>query len=176
MLKSPLLNIVVSSGIIYIFITIAIRIFGKKELSQLSVLDLVFVLLISNAVQNAMVGSDSSLLGGIVAATTLFVLNSFFKYILFRSKRMTHLLEGEPLILVSNGKVNDKNIRKLQITFDELLETIREHGVADIREVNLAIFEVDGNISIQSNDYQKRSVKTIMTGRKHKKKSSSVFS
>jgi uncharacterized membrane protein YcaP (DUF421 family) len=173
MLTNPYLNIIISSGIIYLFITIAIRIFGKKELSQLSVLDLVFVLLISNAVQNAMVGSDSSLLGGIIAATTLFALNFIFKYVLFRSKRLTHILEGEPIILVSHGKVHDKNLLKLQITFDELLEAIREHGVGDIKEVDLAIMEVDGNISIQSNDYKKRSVKTMSTGKKNKRKRTS---
>ena len=175
MLKNPYINILVSSAVIYLFIIVAIRIFGKKELSQLSVMDLVFVLLISNAVQNAMVGSDSSLLGGLLAATTLFILNYIFKYALFRSKRFSELLEGEPLILISHGRVQDKNLRKLKITFNELLEAIREHGVSDIKEVNLAIFEVDGNISIQSNDFQKRSVKTIMSGRKHRKKSSSFF-
>lgn len=174
MLNNPYLNIIVSSSIIYLFITIAIRIFGKKELSQLSVLDLVFVLLISNAVQNAMVGSDSSLLGGLIAASTLFALNYIFKYFLFRSKKLTKLLEGEPIILVSGGKVQEKNLRKLQITFDELLEAIREHGVSDLKEVDLAIFEMDGNISIQSNDFQKRSVKTMMTWKKHRKRSSVV--
>jgi uncharacterized membrane protein YcaP (DUF421 family) len=167
-MHNPYINILISTSIIYLFITIAIRIFGKKELSQLSVLDLVFVLLISNAVQNAMVGSDSSLSGGLIAASTLFVLNYVFKYLLFRSKELTQLLEGEPMVLVSNGKVIDKNLRKLQITVDELLEAIREHGVADIKDVNLAMFEMDGNISIQSNDYKKRSVKT-MSGKKHGK-------
>jgi uncharacterized membrane protein YcaP (DUF421 family) len=176
MLRNPYFNIVVSSAVIYLFIVLAIRIFGKKELSQLSVLDLVFVLLISNAVQNAMVGSDSSLSGGIIAASTLFILNYLFKYLLFRSKRLTDLLEGEPVILVSNGKVHDRNLRKLQITFNELLEVIREHGVSDIKEVNLAIFEVDGNISIQSNDYKKRSVKTMIHGKKFKKKSTWISS
>jgi uncharacterized membrane protein YcaP (DUF421 family) len=167
MFKDPYINIFVSTSVIYLFITIAIRIFGKKELSQLSVMDLVFVLLISNAVQNAMVGSDSSLWGGLIAATTLFVLNYIFKYLLFRSKTLTQLVEGEPVILISNGKVNDHNLRKLKITFNELLEAIREHGLPDIKDVNLAMFEVDGNISILSNDYRKRSVKTMKSGKKH---------
>ena len=169
MLTNSYLNILVSSSIIYLFITIAIRIFGKKELSQLSVVDLVFILLISNAVQNAMVGADASLLGGVIAASTLFILNYLFKILLFRSKWFTRVLEGEPVILVMNGKVQDKNLRKLHLTFDELLEAIREHGVADIREVNLAIFEVDGNISIQSQDYKKRSVKALKKEKKDKK-------
>jgi uncharacterized membrane protein YcaP (DUF421 family) len=174
MFTNQYLNILASTSIIYIFLTVAIRIFGKKELSQLSVLDLVFVLLISNGVQNAMVGSDSSLLGGIIAASTLFILNYIFKYVLFRSKRLAKLLEGEPIILVSNGNIHEKNLKKLQLTFDELLESIREHGISDIKEVNLAIFEVDGNISILSNDFKDRSVKTMITSKKHKKRGSSV--
>jgi uncharacterized membrane protein YcaP (DUF421 family) len=176
MFHNPYLNIIVSTSLIYLFLTLAIRIFGKKELSQLSVMDLVFVMLISNGVQNAMLGADSSLLGGIIAASTLFLLNFIFKYILYRSKRLAKLLEGEPMILISNGKIHDENLRKLQLTFDELLESIREHGVSDIKEVNLAIFEVDGNISILSNDFKNRTVKTMMTGKKRMKKSSSVVS
>jgi len=176
MFANPYLNILASTSIIYIFITIAIRIFGKKELSQLSVMDLVFVMLISNGVQNAMVGSDSSLLGGIVAASTLFVINYIFKYLIFRSKSLARLIEGEPIILVSNGKVHDNNLKKLQLTLDELLESIREHGISDIKEINLAIFEVDGNISVLSNDFKNRSVKTMTSSKKHKKRGSSVIS
>jgi uncharacterized membrane protein YcaP (DUF421 family) len=163
MLNNPYLNVVISSATVYLFITVAIRIFGKKELAQLSVLDLVFVLLISNAVQNAMVGSDTSLLGGIIAAGTLFILNFVFKYLMFRSGKFAKLLEGEPVILVSEGKVNDKNMRKVRITTNELLETIREHGVDGIHDVNLAILEVNGNISVISDDFTKRSVKNVRT-------------
>ncbi len=166
MFSNPYLNVVFSSSVVYIFITIAIRIFGKKELAQLSVLDIVFVLLISNAVQNAMVGSDTSLQGGLLAACTLFILNFTFKYVLFRSKKLTHLMEGEPVILVSDGKINDSNLRKMQITTDELLESVHEHGVHSIKDVNLAILEVDGNISILSNDFQKRSLNKVIKKKK----------
>lgn len=166
MLNNTYLNVVISSAVVYIFITVAFRLFGKKELAQLSVLDIVFVLLISNAVQNAMVGSDTSLLGGIIAACTLFVLNFLFKYLLFRSKFFSRLVEGEPVILVSEGKVKDINLRKMEISTDELIEAIHEHGVKSIREVNLAILEVDGNISIMSGDYQKRSLSKVVKKKK----------
>jgi uncharacterized membrane protein YcaP (DUF421 family) len=161
MFSNSYLNVMASSAIVYVFIIIAIRVFGKKELAQLSVLDLVFVLLISNAVQNAMVGSDTSLSGGLVAAFTLFFLNFVFKYLLYRSEKFTRILEGEPVILVSEGKVNDKNLRKLRITTNELLEAIREHGVAGVHEVDLAIMEVDGNISILSHNFTKRSIRRV---------------
>lgn len=167
MFNNPYLHVVISSAVVYIFITLAIRIFGKKELAQLSVLDIVFVLLISNAVQNAMVGSDTSLLGGLLAAATLFALNFVFKYLLFRSKKFSHMLEGEPVILVSDGKVKDKNLRKMEISTDELIEAVHEHGVQSIRDVNLAILEVDGNISIMSNDFKKRSVNKVVKKKKY---------
>lgn len=161
MFNNPYLHVVISSAAVYIFITVSLRIFGKKELAQLSVLDLVFVLLISNAVQNAMVGSDVSLQGGLLAAGTLFLLNFAFKHLLYRSGKLTRLFEGEPVILVSEGKVNDKNLREMQISTNELLEAIREHGVQGIHDVNLAILEVDGHISILSHDYTKRSLKRV---------------
>jgi uncharacterized membrane protein YcaP (DUF421 family) len=161
MFSNPYLHVIVSSAVVYIFIIIAIRIFGKKELAQLSVLDLVFVLLISNAVQNAMVGSDTSLPGGLIAAVTLFILNFLFKYLLFRFGKLSRILEGEPVVLVSEGKINDKNLRRLRITTNELLEAIREHGVQGIHEVNLAMMEVDGNISILSHNFTKRSLRRV---------------
>jgi uncharacterized membrane protein YcaP (DUF421 family) len=160
-------NVIVSTATIYIFITVAFRIFGKKELAQLSVLDIVFVLLISNAVQNAMVGSDTSLLGGLIAACTLFILNYLFKYLIYRFKIFSHFIEGEPVILVSNGKVKDRNLRKMEISTDELIEAVHEHGVKSIRDVNLAILEIDGNISIMSNDFQKRSVSKVVKKKKY---------
>ena len=171
------LKIVASSTVVYIFITLAIRLFGKKELAQLSVLDLVFVLLISNAVQNSMVNGDmASLINGLIAAATLFLLNFILKILIYRSKRFKKLIEGEPLILISQGKINDRNLQKLMISTDELLEAVREHGVSGVHEVDLAIFEVDGNISILSDNYHKRTVKSVGTGKKHLKKSASVFS
>jgi uncharacterized membrane protein YcaP (DUF421 family) len=161
MFGNSFIHIIISSSIVYIFITLALRVFGKKELAQLSVVDIVFVLLISNAVQNAMVGTDTTLLGGLIAAGTLFLINSLFKLILYKSKKLTRMLEGDPVILVSEGKVKDRNMQKTRITTNELLEAIHEHGVESIHDVNLAILEVDGNISILSHDFKKRSVNKV---------------
>src|SRR5438309_11365713 len=98
------LNITARSVVVYLFIIIAIRIFGKKELSQLSVIDLVFILLISNSVQNAMVGPNTSLWGGVVAATSLFLVNIILENAFFRSKKLSHLIQGDSIMLVYNGK------------------------------------------------------------------------
>lgn len=152
-------KIVVSSIVVYIFIIIAIRIFGKKELAQLSVVDLVFILLISNSVQNAMVGSDSSLAGGIVSASSLFIFNHLFKLAAYRFPKFNRLVEGEAIMLVYEGKINKRNMEKAKIPMSELLEAMREHGIAAVSEINLAVLEVDGNISILSNEFKEKITK-----------------
>jgi len=152
-------RIILSSIIIYLFIIVAIRLFGKKELAQLSVIDLVFILLISNAVQNAMVLGDNSLVGGMVAAGTLFVVNYILKFLQYRFPRFSSALQGDAIMLVYKGKVIESHMRLAKITSNELLEAIREHGVGDVSEVDLAILEVDGNISVISHDYKKQSTR-----------------
>jgi len=153
------LRIIFSTLVIYLFIVVAIRLFGKKELAQLSVVDMVFILLISNAVQNAMVGPDSTLSGGLVAAATLFVVNFIFKNLQYRFPGVGKIIQGDAIMLIYKGKVIDDHLKKAQITVDELLEAVREHGVHSVKEVDLAILEMDGNISVLSNEYQNRTVK-----------------
>jgi len=148
------LRIASSSASVYIFIILAIRLFGKKELAQLSIIDLVFILLISNAVQNAMVGSDSSLSGGLVAATTLFIINYLFKFLLYRFPKLNTVVQGTDMMLIYKGQLNERNMARARITRQEIIEAVREHGVSEIREVDLAVLETDGNISIISNEYK----------------------
>lgn len=159
MLIQSYLPIVISSATVYIFIVLAIRLFGKKELAQLSVIDLVFILLISNAVQNAMVGSNSTLSGGLVAASTLFVVNYLLKAILLKSPGLNRLIQGDPLMLVYDGEVIQKHLDQSQISIEELEAAVREHGVESVKEVNLAILEVDGNISVLSDDFKNKTTK-----------------
>lgn len=156
-------QIIISCIVVYLFIVIAIRLFGKKEIAQLSIIDLVFILLISNAVQNAMVGPDNSLAGGLVAAGTLFASNFIFKYILYHFPKFGRIIQGEPILLIYKGNINRKNMGRAKITLDELKEVIREHGVLLIEDVNLAILEIDGNISVLSNDYKRRTTKKRKT-------------
>ena len=152
-------KIILSSSAVYIFIIIAIRLFGKKELAQLSIIDLVFILLISNAVQNAMVGSDSSLSGGLVAATTLFIANYLFKLLLYRFPKFGNLVQGTEILLIYKGQLNELNMTRAQISREEISEAVREHGVSEIRDVDLAVLETDGNISIISNDFKHRTIR-----------------
>ena len=159
LLGNNYLRIVGSTLAVYLIIVIAIRLFGKKELAQLSVVDLVFILLISNAVQNAMVGPDATLLGGLVAASTLFIVNYVLKYLQYRFPKFGKLVQGDATMLVYKGKILQSHLKIAKISEDELMEAIREHGVASIKDVDLAIMEVDGSISVLSQKYQKTTVK-----------------
>jgi uncharacterized membrane protein YcaP (DUF421 family) len=151
------LLIALKSIAVYVFIVAAIRLFGKKEFAQLSIVDLVFILLISNSVQTAMVGTDTSLEGGLVAALALFVVNFIFKKITIGRPEIAHLIDGDPVLLVYNGQLKDGGLAKAQITIEQLESVIREHGVEDMSEVDLAMFEVDGNISVISDNFKKTS-------------------
>jgi uncharacterized membrane protein YcaP (DUF421 family) len=144
------LDVVFRSVAVYFFMIIALRLFGKKELSQLNTADVILILLISNSVQNAMVGSNTSLLGGIVAASVLFFVNYILKKIMFKYKKVSDFIQEKPEILVHNGNPDFKTLSKLNITNDELKEAMREHGIEHFADVKLAMLEIDGNISIIS--------------------------
>ncbi|WP_395064744.1 DUF421 domain-containing protein [Flavobacterium sp.] len=149
---NPYLDIILRSAAVYFFMVIALRIFGKKELSQLNTADVILILLISNSVQNAMVGSNSSLFGGLVAALVLFSINFILKKIMYNSKSFNDFIQDKPEILIHDGKIDFKALAKLEITSDELDEVIREHGVESCKDVKLAMMEIDGNISVISGE------------------------
>ena len=151
---------------IYGFILLALRFFGKREVAQLSLVDLVFMLLISNAVQNAMVGSKTDFIGGIVAATTLFALNFLLKRFFLRNPEAKRWLQGEALVLVYKGVLLPKHLALAELSEDEVLAAVREHGIATIPEASLVILETDGNISVLSEDIAKHQT---FRKRKHKK-------
>lgn len=149
---NPYLDIIIRSAAVYFFMIIALRVFGKKELSQLNTADIILILLISNAVQNAMVGSNSSLQGGLTAALVLFFLNFILKKIMYQSEFVTQLVQDKPEILIHNGIIDFKILAKLEITSQELEEVVREHGVEHFKDVKLAMMEIDGNISVISGE------------------------
>ncbi len=147
---NPYIDITLRSVAVYFFMIIALRIFGKKELSQLNTADVILILLISNSVQNAMVGADTSLYGGMIAAFSLFLINFIFKKVMLKSKFIKGLVQDKPEILIHNGKTEFKTLARLGITSEELEEAMREHGIEYYKDVKLAMFEIDGNISIIS--------------------------
>ncbi|PRZ27763.1 DUF421 domain-containing protein [Flavobacterium granuli] len=153
---NPYLDIIIRSTSVYLFMLIALRLFGKKELSQLNTADVILILLISNAVQNAMVGNNSSLWGGLAAAIVLFTINYIFKKLMYRYPKISDLMQDKPEILIHNGNLDFKTLSKLNITSEELKEAMREHGVEHFTDVKLAMLEIDGNISIISGEKQLR--------------------
>jgi len=118
LLTNNYIRIIGNTLAVYLFIVIAIRIFGKKELAQLSVANLVFILLISNAVQNAMVEPDSTLSGGLVAATTLLIVNYTLNYLQYRFPRFRKIVQGDATMLVYHGKILDEHMRRAKISTD----------------------------------------------------------
>jgi uncharacterized membrane protein YcaP (DUF421 family) len=149
---NPYFDIIVRSVSVYLFMVVALRLFGKKQLSQLNTADVILILLISNSVQNAMVGSNTSLYGGMVAALALFIINFIFKKVMLKSEVIKNLVQDRPEILVHKGVIAFDTLARIGISSDELEEAMREHGVEHYKEVKLAMFEIDGSISIISGD------------------------
>ena len=142
-----LLEIGLRTGVIYFLVLIGIRLSGKREVGQMTPFDLTLLLLLSNSVQNAMTGPDTSLMGGIVAATTLLLLNYGVAEFAGFNRRFRRLVQGSPTLLVHNGKVVEVSMAREHVTLDELQRALREHGITDLHEVSLAVLEVDGSIS-----------------------------
>jgi uncharacterized membrane protein YcaP (DUF421 family) len=147
-LGTPVWQIVVRTVAVYLVVLVGLRIFGKRQLGQMSIGDLVMILLIANAVQNAMVGADTSLGGGLVAAGTLLVLNLVVVRAISRSHLGERLFQGEPTLLVKDGEYLPRNIRHEGLATEEVDMAIREHGIADTSGVRVAYLEPDGTISV----------------------------
>jgi uncharacterized membrane protein YcaP (DUF421 family) len=147
-----ILSIVGRTGIIYSFVLIGIRLLGTRELGRLNAYDFVLVVILANAVQNALVGGDNTLVGGLVSALTLLVMNYAFTWLLNRFPWLEKHVVGEPVVLVSDGQVQADRMRREGVTGDELMAALREHGVTRFDDVRLAVLEVDGDISVVPRD------------------------
>ncbi len=143
-----LLGIVVRTVFIYLVVLLGVRAIGKREIGQLTPFELVFLLLISNAVQNAMTGPDTSVTGGIVAAVTLIAMTSLISLLFFRSLKFRHWVGGVPTVLVSQGRMVIEHLEKEKLSVEELNQALREHGVMRVEDVELAVLEIDGSVSI----------------------------
>ena len=140
--------IVFRTLVVYLFILAVFRFLGKREVGQLAPFDFALVLLIANAVQNAMVGPRGSLLGGIAAAVALLVANRALGRLAAGNRRVERLLRGQPRILVYRGHVHQDALRAEGVSHEELLQALREGGCATVGECRLAVLEVDGSISV----------------------------
>ena len=147
-LGSSLPDVVLRTAIVYLFVVAAIRISGKREVGQMSVLELVVILVLSDAVQNSMVGENTTLWGGLVAVVTLLGLDFAIKWVTGRSRTLRNVIEGEPRLLVRDGRLLDKALREEKIDADDVRAAVRAHGLTRIDEVRLAVLETDGSISV----------------------------
>ena len=145
-------EVVLRTGVIYLFVLVGVRLSGKREVGQMTPFDLTLLLLLSNAVQNAMVGPDNSVIGGIVAAATLLILNYIVAELSGANRRFRKFVQGSPTLLVHNGKIISAHMAREHVTVDELQRSLREHGISCIPEVAMAVLEVDGSISILKYD------------------------
>ena len=139
---------VLRSVVIYLFMLLAFRFTGKRQVGQLTPFDLVVLLIISNVVQNAVIGPDNSLGGGLLGAVVILALNWVVVEVTFRSKRLRRLLEATPTLLIHNGRILHDNLRRERITLDDLHATLRRSGVADSEHVRVAVLEENGGISV----------------------------
>jgi uncharacterized membrane protein YcaP (DUF421 family) len=143
-----LLEKMLRAFLVFAFLVVALRLGGKRELGQINVLDLAVLLLASNALQNAMIGADNSLVGGVVGATTLFVANYAFVRLVFASRRASRILEGTPTVLLEHGRVIGRALRSEAITEDELRAAALERGFRRLADVDLAVLQPNGHIAI----------------------------
>ncbi len=138
------------TSVVYVFLVIGLRLLGKRELGQMNIYDLVLIIVLANAVQNAMVGDDNSLGGGLVSAMTLLALNRLFSLAMTRSTKLEHAMIGNPMLIVKEGKMIESRCRREGITRDQIMAALREHGMVKLQDAQMCVLEVDGTISVVS--------------------------
>jgi len=161
-----LLQIVLRTGVIYLLVLIGVRLSGKREVGQMTPFDLTLLLLLSNSVQNAMTGPDTSLMGGAVAAGTLLILNYLIAEVSGTNRRFRRLIQGQPTLLIHDGKSIESHMAKEHVSVDELHRALREHGISCIEQAALAVLEVDGSISCLKYDEIKQDADTHLVRRR----------
>jgi uncharacterized membrane protein YcaP (DUF421 family) len=139
---------VVRALLVYGFLFLVLRLTGKRQVGQLSTLDLVLLLILSNAVQNSMNAGDNSITAGFILVLTLMGANALLNYLTFRNKTAARILEGKPQILVHNGTVDEEVVAREKITRHDLMAAIRQAGFSQLSEVHAAILENNGHISV----------------------------
>jgi uncharacterized membrane protein YcaP (DUF421 family) len=137
---------VIRAVLIYLFLVVALRLVGKRELSQLNTLDFIVLLAVSNAVQNGLIGSDDSVTGALAGATTLFLVDGALAFLLFRQLRLRRLVEGTPTVLIDHGEVIEKALRQEEMNREDLLAALQTSGAATFDEVERASLEPSGKV------------------------------
>ena len=147
-LEVPVIDLIIRSAIIYMGLLLGLRAFGKREIGQFTLFDLILVLLVANAVQPAMTGPDASITGGLIIMGTLFFLNLLVALLRLKSPLFRRLSEGEPTVIGQDGAWLNQALAREGLRVEECNMALREHGVAKIEDASLVVLEMDGTISV----------------------------
>ena len=147
-MSMPWWEFVLRAVVVYVVLLAMIRLSGKRTMGQFTSFDMLLIVLLGNAVQNALLGTDTSMAGGLLLAATLMTLNWMVGFVTARSQRVERLLEGEPVVLARNGHVYRDVLRRELVSRDDLAKSMREAGCSDISHVHLALLETNGHITI----------------------------
>ena len=152
LLPLPILEKLLRPVIVYLVLVLLLRLFGKRELAQLNPFDLVVLLSLSNTVQNAIIGDDNSVTGGLIGAISLLAINWLVVRVLFRSRKLTRALEGRAAVLVLNGQIDQKALARESLTREELLDVIHRQGFEDFDQVRRCELEPNGTFYVEAFD------------------------
>jgi len=147
-LSMPIWEYVLRSVVVYVVLLGMIRLSGKRTMGQFTPFDVLLIVLLGNAVQNALLGTDTSLLGGLLLAAVLISLNWTTGYLASRSRRIERLIEGVPVILARDGRLFEEVLRKELVSLNDFEEALRQNGELGLADVKYAILETDGRISV----------------------------
>ena len=141
------MDIALRAAFLYAFVVFLMRVMGRRELSSLSPLDLVLLIVLGDAIQQGMTQDDYSVTGAVIAVSTIAVVQVGISYLSFRSRRARRVLEGEPVIIIEDGKLIERNLRRERLTEDEIAEKMRMQQIASVEDVEWGILESSGNMS-----------------------------
>jgi uncharacterized membrane protein YcaP (DUF421 family) len=145
----PLAEKILRPVIVYLFLVVFLRIFGKRELAQLNPFDLVVLLSLSNTVQNAMIGDDNSVSGGLVGAFSLLAINWVLAWVLYRAPKATVLLSGHPATLIRDGVVDEAELKNQSLTHEDLVSVLNKNGFNDLADVHTCVLEPNGTFFVE---------------------------
>jgi uncharacterized membrane protein YcaP (DUF421 family) len=149
-LPLPILEKLARPVIVYLVLVVLLRIFGKRELAQLNPFDLVVLLSLSNTVQNAIIGDDNSVTGGIIGAFGLLAINWLVVRVLFRSQRLTRVLEGRSTVLIRDGQIDLKAMNREMLSREELLSVVHRQGFEGLHQVRSCELEPNGTFYVEA--------------------------
>jgi uncharacterized membrane protein YcaP (DUF421 family) len=141
------MQIVVRAAVLYFFVWIVLRAMGRKELAEASAFDLVLLIVMGDLIQQGVTGDDRSVVGAMLAVATMALFALFFSYLSFRSKRIREGLEGISVVIVQDGRLLTNALTLERLTEEEVMAAAREHGIADLADVQVGVLEADGKFS-----------------------------